>query len=112
MLSLIWVLAIATNLCGQGADAIHRRRIEEFSQRAVRLESKFEAHSFRGRNGNMMPYRLFRPTNGSGSLPLVLYLHGSGGLGDDNSRQISGGNVFGTHIWAFDENQSRFPAFV
>jgi len=112
MLRLIGVMAITTNLGAQSADAIHRRRMEDFSQRAVRLEARFEAHSFRGRNGRMMPYRLFRPTNSSGRLPLVIYLHGSGGLGDDNSRQISGGNVFGTHIWAFDENQSRFPAFV
>ena len=31
-----------------------------------------------------MPYRLFRP-EAAGKLPLVVYLHGSGGQGDDNA---------------------------
>lgn len=112
MWRLVGLIAIATSVAAQSPDEIHRRRLEDFSLQAVRLDAKFEAHSFQGRNGRKMPYRLFRPTNGSGRLPLVLYLHGSGGLGDDNSRQVSGGNVFGTHVWAFQENQSRNPAFV
>ena len=42
-----------------------------------------------------MPYRLFKPT-ATGKLPLVLYLHGSGGQGDDNLKQLQLGNIFGT----------------
>jgi len=58
-----------------------------------------------------MPYRLFRPAR-AGSLPLVLYLHGSGGLGDDNEKQLGLGNTFGTHVWALPENQKRFPSYI
>jgi len=58
-----------------------------------------------------MPYRLFRP-NASGRLPLVVYLHGSGGLGTDNVKQMGLGNIFGTRVWALPENQKNFPCYV
>jgi len=58
-----------------------------------------------------MPYRLFRPATNE-KAPLVLFLHGSGGLGDDNEKQLGLGNVFGTLGWAIPENQKRFPCFV
>ena len=58
-----------------------------------------------------MPYRLFRPS-AKGKLPLILYLSGSGGLGDDNLKQIGLGNIFGTRVWLLPENQRRFPSFV
>ncbi len=45
-------------------------------------------------------------------LPLVLYLHGSGGLGTDNAKQLALGNVFGTRVWALPEHQTRFPCYV
>jgi predicted peptidase len=58
-----------------------------------------------------MPYRLFRP-EATGKLPLVVYLHGSGGLGDDNLKQLGLGNIFGTRVWLLPENQKRFPCYV
>ena len=58
-----------------------------------------------------MPYRLFRP-EAAGKLPLVVYLHGSGGLGDDNLKQLGLGNVFGTRVWLLPENQKGFPCYV
>ena len=58
-----------------------------------------------------MPYRLFRPAV-SGKAPLVVYLHGSGGLGDDNEAQLGLGNVFGTRVWLLPENQKNFPCYV
>jgi predicted peptidase len=42
----------------------------------------------------------------------VLYLHGSGGLGDDNQKQLEFGNIFGTRVWLLPENQKKFPCFV
>ena len=55
----------------------------------------FSARSFKGANGVTMPYRLFIPSAEARkkALPLVVYLHGSGGIGDDNLKQISGGNA-------------------
>ena len=58
-----------------------------------------------------MPYRLFRP-EATGKLPLVVYLHGSGGQGDDNLKQLGLGNIFGTRVWLLPENQKKFPCYV
>jgi predicted peptidase len=83
--------------------------IETFKKQSDGLEKKFEARTHKS-DWNM-PYRLFRP-EASGKLPLVMYLHGSGGLGDDNEKQLGLGNVFGTRAWLLPENQKRFPCYV
>jgi predicted peptidase len=61
-----------------------------------------------------MPYRIFVPGEEQRRrpLPIVVYLHGSGGIGTDNLRQISGGNTNGTHVWLTPQAQARHPAFV
>jgi len=83
--------------------------IEAFKKRSEGLQDKFEAHNYKG--DWVMPYRLFRPATGK-KAPLVLYLHGSGGLGDDNLKQLAFGNIFGTRVWLLPENQERFPCYV
>jgi predicted peptidase len=83
--------------------------IEAFKKQSEGLEKKFEARTHR--SDWTMPYRLFQPT-ATGKLPLVLYLHGSGGQGDDNLKQLGLGNIFGTHVWLLPENQKRFPCYV
>jgi predicted peptidase len=83
--------------------------IEAFQRKSDGLEKKFEARTHK--SDWMMPYRLFRP-EGSGKAPLVMYLHGSGGLGDDNLKQLAFGNIFGTRVWLLPENQKRFPCYV
>ena len=74
----------------------------------------FVARSFTGNGGVTMPYRLFVPDARvrARPLPLIVYLHGSGGAGTDNLKQISGGNNAGTHVWIAPELQARHPAFV
>jgi predicted peptidase len=61
-----------------------------------------------------MPYRLFAPTglNPAERYPLVIWLHGAGGAGDDNRKQIEGDQVAGTRTWTKRENQAKHPAFV
>ena len=83
--------------------------VEAFRKQSEDLEKSFEAHTHE--NDWVMPYRLFRPA-AKGKLPLVLYLHGSGGVGDDNEKQLSLGNVFGTRVWLLPENQKHFPCYV
>jgi predicted peptidase len=83
--------------------------IEAFKKQSEGLENKFESRTHK--SDWEMPYRLFRP-QAAGKVPLVLYLHGSGGLGDDNLKQLGLGNVFGTRVWLLPENQKRFPCFV
>jgi predicted peptidase len=61
-----------------------------------------------------MPYRVFVPKNYDRTkrYPLVLWLHGSGGVGKDNRKQISQASTVGTHTWTTNENQAKYPAFV
>src|SRR6267154_1007343 len=83
--------------------------IEAFKKQSDGLEKKYEARTLKG--DWTMPYRLFRP-QAAGKLPLVVYLHGSGGQGDDNLKQLGLGNRFGTRVWLLPENQKRFPCYV
>jgi len=64
--------------------------------------------------GQTMPYRLFIPPTykKSRKYPVVVWLHGAGGLGTDNLRQIQGDQVPGTHIWTTAANQAKHPVFV
>lgn len=57
-------------------------------------------------------YRLWVPTNytAAQSYPLILYLHGSGGRGNDNRSQLSGDT--GPLALVFNENQASHPSFV
>jgi len=84
--------------------------IEMFVKQSEGLRDKFEARTHKGDWD--MPYRLFRPERANGKTPLVMYLHGSGGLGDDNLKQLTLGNRFGTRVWLLPENQKRFPCYV
>jgi hypothetical protein len=83
--------------------------IEAFKKQSEGLEKKFEARTYKC--DWVMPYRLFRP-EAAGKLPLVVYLNGSGGLGDDNLRQLGLGNIFGTRVWLLPENQKLFSCYV
>ncbi|HTA22295.1 MAG TPA: prolyl oligopeptidase family serine peptidase [Terriglobales bacterium] len=83
--------------------------IEAFKKQSDGLEKKFEARTHK--SDWVMPYRLFRPET-TGKLPLVVYLHGSGGLGDDNLKQLGFGNIFGTRVWLLPENRKNFPCYV
>lgn len=83
--------------------------IDAFTEETAGLENKYEARTYK--SDFTMPYRLYRP-KARGKLPLVLYLHGSGGQGDDNLKQLGLGNIFGTRVWLLPENQKQFPCYV
>ena len=88
-------------------------RIERFKTESEGLQNKFDARSFQ--SDWVMPYRLFRPEarpESKDKLPLVVYLHGSGGQGDDNQKQLGLGNIFGTRVWLLPENQKAHPCYV
>jgi predicted peptidase len=74
----------------------------------------FVAREYQSGSGVKLPYRLYIPSSAKSNqaLPLILYLHGSGGAGTDNLKQISGGNAPGTHVWMELSAQQRHPAFV
>ena len=79
--------------------------IDAFKKKSEGLQEKFEARTHK--NDWAMPYRLFRP-EASGKVPLVVYLHGSGGLGDDNLKQLAFGNIFGTRVWLLAGESKTF----
>jgi predicted peptidase len=59
------------------------------------------AKTFQSKTGKKMPYRLFLPTgyDKNKKYPLVLWLHGGGGRGNDNLKQITDGNTSGFQSW-------------
>src|SRR5262245_15110258 len=81
---------------------------------AQQVVDGFVARSYTNAARRTMPYRLFIPEDYSPDkpYPLVLWLHGSGGAGNDNLKQIQGDQIDGTHLWINPENQERFPTFV
>jgi predicted peptidase len=78
------------------------------------VAGRFAARMYKNARGETMPYRIFVPANydRSHKYPLVLWLHGFNGRGNDNMRQITAGNALGSQVWTRAENQQRFPSFV
>jgi predicted peptidase len=74
----------------------------------------FVAEMHRNARNQTMPYRLFVPPayDKRKQYPLVLWLCGSAGRGNNNLNQISLGNVIGTHVWTTPESQAKHPCFV
>jgi predicted peptidase len=70
------------------------------------------AQSFQHTDGVVLPYRLFEPKKENDTrYPLVLFLHGKGGTGNNNLQQFTDLIVPPT-IWAFPENQAKHPCYV
>ena len=78
------------------------------------LLQRFEARVFKEPSGKALPYRLFKPARlaAGTNYPLVLFLHGAAGLGDDNARQFNGGNEVPPLALTAEDAQARFPHFV
>lgn len=74
----------------------------------------FKARVYRSASGDTLPYRIFIPPSYDAQKqhPLVLWLHGAGGAGSDNVRNVSEDQIPGTRLWAKPENQAKNPAFV
>ncbi len=88
--------------------------IEALKRQGPVLAQAFARHVYHNAKGEQMPYRLFTPARlDAGRIyPLVVFLHGAGGSGTDNVRQLEGANVFGGLVWTLPEHQKRYPAFV
>lgn len=61
-------------------------------ENAQRLAEPFEARIYVGNRGDTLKYRLLRPINydSTKKYPLVVCLHGGGGWGTDNIKQVEG----------------------
>jgi predicted peptidase len=71
-------------------------------------------HVFKSAQGETLPYRLFIPQDydPKKKYPLVVYLHGGGGVGDDNLKQIQGGNGYLIDFFTQAGSKTPYPAFV
>ena len=74
---------------------------------------EFSARMHSSPEGNL-PYRLFVPAeyDSTKRYPLILWLHGASGSGEDNKGQITGDQVPGTQTWVTPQQQAEQPAFV
>ena len=70
----------------------------------------FEPRVYESASGMKLPYRLMKPAdyNPQTKYPLVIFFHGAGERGDDNTAQL----VHGMADFAKDENRSKYPCFV
>lgn len=72
-------------------------------------EAAYQAEYFASSSGDTLPYRILYPEGYSSStdtLPLVLFLHGAGERGEDNSAQLTHGAQL------FLDSMSQYPAIV
>ncbi len=68
-------------------------------------DQKFEPQ----KNDGKLPYQLFVPeVNPGRKYPLVLFLHGAGERGDNNTSQLK----HGARVFITPENQAKHPCFV
>ncbi|MBS0264324.1 MAG: prolyl oligopeptidase family serine peptidase [Planctomycetes bacterium] len=79
---------------------------------AIAADAKdvFEPRVFKNAGGETLPYRLLKPRayDEKQRYPLVLFFHGAGERGTDNTRQL----VHGMNDFARDENREKYPCFV
>lgn len=74
------------------------------------IEAKYlEVGVFEGGRSRKLPYRLFRPEESEGKLPLVIFLHGLGESGSDNLRQLKHAEPL---VFAQPEMQKKYPCYV
>jgi predicted peptidase len=86
------------------------RNTEMASRLMASSVEAFSAERFTGTNGITIGYRLLPPpeVRPGERYPLVLSLHGSGEIGEDNAAQL---RPF-ERSWALPEVRRRFPAYV
>lgn len=70
----------------------------------------FTSGTFTAADGTVVPYRVLPPLHARAGqrYPLVLQLHGSGGIGTDNARQLDRL----ARSWALPATRERYPAYI
>ena len=74
----------------------------------------FQARTHREPSGSSLPYRLFKPDkyDSKQKYPLILFLHGGAGIGNDNRHQFNGGNEVPPKALTAPEVQTKHPCFI
>lgn len=91
LLATLWMLGMTTEILAADAKEL------------------FEARTFKGSAGELN-YRLLKPKDydANKKYPLVIFFHGAGERGSDNTKQL----VHGMGNFASDEVRAKYPAFV
>jgi len=120
VLSGILLVCSSAGSQGQGAKG-GLPSVEELGERSAAIKPAleklidfYEERAFELADGGTIAYRLFRPRDcdPERKYPLVIFLHGKGGIGTENKKHISGGNLWGARVWALPEHQDKHPCFV
>jgi len=95
----IWALSLACALLSTFAHA-----------QSARVDSLYEKLTYRSPLGDTLRYRLLKPKNyqPDQKYPLVLFLHGAGERGNDNTKQL----VHGAYLFTEPANLDPYPCFV
>ncbi|GAB6099707.1 prolyl oligopeptidase family serine peptidase [Halanaerocella petrolearia] len=81
------------------------------SKEITPVVDNFKRSVYKDSKGNKLKYRFFEPKIKSNKeYPLILFLHGSGERGNDNSMQLLGNE--GAVVWARPEQQEKSPAYI
>ena len=91
-----------------GRELITIREIKAIEEAAA--ADWIESRLFRGKSGQTLPYRLWKPHgyDSNKKYPLVLNLHGAGGKGDDN---LGRGN-WALKVLTKEQTRAEHPAFL
>lgn len=86
--------------------------LETGAAAAAATPTDLEARTFKDAAGHVLPYRIYVPRgmDPKAKVPLVLFLHGSGGRGNDNLHQLT--DQPAPLVFVQPENQARWPAFM
>jgi len=88
-----------------------KKRHDRIKPACMKIAAEYEALTFQA-DGITVPYRFFKPKQTSGKkYPLVIFLHGAGGRGKDNKKQLDD-QIVGPCRWALPESQAKNPCFV
>lgn len=89
------------------------RRYQALKPACEAMLERFEPATFTDSSQRVLPYRLFRPEppDSGKKLPLVVFLHGLGGKGNNNEGQMTD-QIIGPAVWSLKKNQEKHPCFV
>jgi predicted peptidase len=103
VISVVILIFVSSFVCSA-------QQLQSLEQREKILVPKV----FKNSRDETLLYRLFIPAHydTTKKYPLVLYLHGGGGRGNDNRKQIDGGNGYLIDLFTGNNTQARYSSFV
>ena len=103
-------LFLAVKMVNESQSAL--KWINRGPERAQRLAQPFEARTYVNSQGDILLYRLMKPLDydSTKKYPLVVCLHGGGGWGTDNVKQIEGS--WAAQILMEQHNRKEYAAFI